>query len=327
MNDEPCLPDTAAPPARHPSLAAHAARVRELQPGLRMHADDAIDAFDTLAQGDCAPGLHLVLLLEGGLDLSYGDRRIVLSTAPATPPGVRARAARTGGQARSVIVNVSRPERFTRRMRQGRYARRLSLCVSHEWMDRLQAGHAGAEPLALRGLLADHLSLHSWQPSARAVALAEQILRPPEAAPMLQRLYQDSRVLDLLAEALDPLHGGAPQPEAPAAGCAVARRLRDLREFLNSPAADGLSLQEIAREVGMNPNALQSHFRRSYGTTVIAFMRESRLQRARLALERDGVSIKRAAALAGYTSAANFATAFGRLFGITPTQARRAMQR
>ena len=88
-----------------------------------------------------------------------------------------------------------------------------------------------------------------------------------------------------------------------------------------------LALQEIAREVGMNPNALQSHFRRSYGTTVIAFMRESRLQRARLALERDGVSIKRAAALAGYTSAANFATAFGRQFGITPTQARRAMQR
>jgi AraC-like DNA-binding protein len=39
---------------------------------------------------------------------------------------------------------------------------------------------------------------------------------------------------------------------------------------------------------------------------------------AREALERDGMSVAQAAYIAGYTSAANFATAFRRFFGTTP---------
>lgn len=315
--------DAAAPPL-HPGLAAHAARVRELLPGLRLHADDLIDPIDALAQGRCAPGLHLVLLLEGGLDLSYGERRVLLTTAAA---GERVRPARGSGTARGVIVNVNEPEPFTRRLRRGGYARRVSLCISHDWLHALTAASGIGLPSPLDMLLTGHLALHSWQPSARAVALAEQLVRPPSQAPMLDLLYQNGRLLDLLAEVLTPLQAREPAPAPAAPSARLARRLRDLREFLNSDAADGLSLDEIARHAGMNVNALQSHFRSAYGTTVFGFVRESRLLRARIALERDGLSIKRAAALAGYGSAANFATAFGRRFGITPTQARSAAQR
>ncbi|CFO34701.1 transcriptional regulator [Bordetella pertussis] len=42
----------------------------------------------------------------------------------------------------------------------------------------------------------------------------------------------------------------------------------------------------------------------------------------RLYLECDGLSVAQAACLAGYTSAANFATAFRRAFGVTPGQLR-----
>jgi AraC-like DNA-binding protein len=46
------------------------------------------------------------------------------------------------------------------------------------------------------------------------------------------------------------------------------------------------------------------------------------LLRARQALEQEGRSVGEAADIAGYTSAANFATAFKRHFGITPRQCR-----
>lgn len=322
--------DVAAPyhpfaDAAHPSLVAHVARVHELLPGLRVHADDLTDPVDAMARGRCAPGLHLVILLEGSLDLSYGQRRVLLHTA-----GERARPTRAGSAARAVIVNLNAPEPFTRRLRRGAYARRVSLCISHDWLRALAATSGMRLPSALDLLLNGHLALHSWQPSARAVALAEQLVRPPAQVPVLDLLYQNSRLLDLLAEVLAPLHADerAPAPTASSVpSAALARRLRDLREFLNSGAADGLSLDEIAGHAGMNVNALQNHFRNAYGTTVFGFLREARLLRARIALERDGLSIKRAAALAGYGSAANFATAFGRRFGLTPTQARRAAQR
>ncbi|MGR4869110.1 helix-turn-helix transcriptional regulator [Variovorax sp. LARHSF232] len=322
MTFSPSQPSGAASGAApsHPGLAAHAARVRVLQPGLRVHADDAVDPVDATAHGQCAPGLHLVFLLEGGLDVAYGERRVLLATGAG---GERERA----GQACCVMVNVTEPERFTRRTRHGGYARRLSLCVSHDWLLQLQAASGTRMPSALESLMTGHLAMRSWQPSARAIALAERVLRPPACAPMLELLHQDSRLLDLLAEALAPLQAGEPAPEAPALNAALARRLRDLREFLGSAAADELSLDDIARHAGMNVNALQAHFRRAYGSTVFGFVRESRLQRARAALERDGISIKRAAALAGYGSPANFATAFGRRFGITPKDARHAAQR
>ncbi|MCW8176482.1 helix-turn-helix transcriptional regulator [Verminephrobacter aporrectodeae] len=319
-----------AAPAEPAWLAAHAARVRVLQPGLRVHADDAIDALDATVQGHCAPGLHLVFLLEGGLDIAYGERRVLMRTAAddGCVQAAHGGARRAGGQPRCVMVNATEPESFSRRVRHGGYARRLSLCMSHDWLHQLQAASGTRMPAALEALLSGHLALRDWQPSARAVALAEQVLHPPACAPMMELLYQDSRLLDLLAEALAPLQAGEPAARpGPAPNAALARRLRDLREFLGSAAADTLSLDDITRHAGMNANTLQRHFRRAYGTTVFDFMRESRLQRARTALERDGISIKQAAALAGYGSAANFATAFGRRFDMAPKEARRAAQR
>jgi AraC-like DNA-binding protein len=55
---------------------------------------------------------------------------------------------------------------------------------------------------------------------------------------------------------------------------------------------------------------------------VFEHLREGRLQRARQALERDGVTVGQAALVAGYTSAANFATAYRRRFGTPPKLAR-----
>jgi AraC-like DNA-binding protein len=69
-------------------------------------------------------------------------------------------------------------------------------------------------------------------------------------------------------------------------------------------------------------NTLQRHFRAMWGTTVAQYLREGRLSRARLALERDGISVAQAACIAGYGSAANFATAFRRRFGVPPGQVR-----
>lgn len=57
--------------------------------------------------------------------------------------------------------------------------------------------------------------------------------------------------------------------------------------------------------------------------SVFEHLRYMRLERARLALERGDVPIAEAAFLAGYASPANFATAFKRRFGLTPTDARR----
>ena len=83
-----------------------------------------------------------------------------------------------------------------------------------------------------------------------------------------------------------------------------------------------MSLGDIARELAMSVTALQDCFRSGFGQTIGEYRRRQKLIRANVALRDEGVSVARAAELAGYGSPANFATAFSREFGYPPSKAR-----
>lgn len=287
------------------ALRAHLARLRQLRPGLQLHCEDARDACDLTAQTEIGAGLRLVVLLEGKVDVSYGLTRVALS--------------HTGAGANAALVAVAERERFTRRARQGVYSRRVSLGLGPEWL--AEAGGDAAAP-GLERFLRQHLATQRWQLSPRVAAIAEQIVRPPALAPMLQHIYLESRALELIGEALGTLCQAAPTPSAPALLPREHQRLRELHALLASGQADEWSLDAIARHAGVNANTLQRQFRSVYGTTVFEYLRECRLQRARQALERDGITVGQAALVAGYTSGANFATAYRRRFGLPPKLAR-----
>lgn len=308
----------------HASLQRHLERSRELRPGLHLHADDTTDTQDFTATGEMGEGLRIVVLLEGAVDVSYGARRVALSSTPSPTDAAAPRA---------LLVSVAEPERFERRSRRGRYARRVSVGIGSEWLERM-AGAAASPSDGIESFRTRHLAMHHWQPSARIAALAEQITRAPVMNPVLHHLYLESRALELVGEALGSLAQHIPGPaEAPVPAPAPPdpalrllphehRRIRAFHAFLQRDEAMDLPLDTLAREAGINASTLQRHFRAVYGTTVFEFLRESRLQRARRALEHDGITVGQAALLAGYNSAANFATAFRRRFGMPPKLAR-----
>ncbi|MFY3384102.1 helix-turn-helix transcriptional regulator [Paracidovorax sp. MALMAid1276] len=314
----------AAPPSegQQASLQRHLQSVRVLRPGLHLHADDTADVQDFTASGDMETGLRLVVLLEGAVDVSYGPRRVALSSTAA--PRVR-----TPGQPRGLLVSVAQTERFERRAKRGTYARRVSVGLGGDWLEQL-AGASGSG--AVEAFRRQHLAMHHWQPSARIAAVAEQITHAPDLSPLLLHLYLESRALELAGEALASLAQHAPGPVPAPAPTPVAaglrllphehQRMRALHAFLQTDSAMDMSLDALARQAGTNANTLQRHFRAVYGTTVFDFVREHRLQRARLALEHDGMSVGQAALVAGYNSAANFATAYRRRFGLPPKLSR-----
>lgn len=291
-----------------PELGLHRQRQHVLRPGLGLHADDTVDRWDLTARGQVDSGLRILVVLEGSVDVSYGEQRLLMG-------GARTR----GGSA--VLVNLRQPEPFARRLRKGRHARRVSVSLSGAWLAEMTAGEAQDD--AVGEFMRRHLAVHSFAPSPRLMALAGQLAAGREATAVLRHLYMESRALEFTAEALGALlPTAADAPLAQTLGPREIRRMRELHEFLRSDAALGLSLQGIARQIGMHPNTMQRHFRAQYGTTVVDCVREARLQRARQALESEGLSVSQAAEIAGYTTAANFATAFRRRFGMPPKWAR-----
>ncbi|MFS8039163.1 helix-turn-helix transcriptional regulator [Xanthobacter sp. AM11] len=296
-----------------PSLAADGAVLRgrylmmPLRSGLVLHATDALDLHDTTTQVVHGEGLTLSLFLEGSADISFGGQAFHLG-----PGGA--------GEVEGVLMARAEPDLFVRRGRRGTRVRKVNISMPREW---LEAGglEQAEQHRAVAGFSRDHLASVRWRPSARLVALAEQILAPPEYGPLLAGLYVESRALEMVFEALGALGdpaGGVAAPLRPR----ERNRMWTVQDFVESQLHRDLTLDEIAREAGMSVNTLQRGFRAMFGMTVFEYVRHRKLERARDALAADGLTVAQAAYLAGYNSSANFATAFKRAFGVSPKMLR-----
>jgi len=285
-----------------PVLAGHY-RITRLRPGFEIKCADVHDLHDLLIETEVGAGINLVFLIAGEAEARFGHQPLQLKA--------------DGARGDASMLSLAQREKFSRQSRRGRYERKVAISLAPQWLDA-----RGFDAGRIADFRRDHLALLRWQPSLRAINLAEQMIAPPEQSEALLKLYLESRALELVTEAFARLEEQTPAPNEMSAR--AFKKLCELREWLDSGAAEGLSLQDIARHAGCNVHSLQEQFRTAFGSTVFDHLRSRRLQAARIALETQGVSVSQAAFLAGYSSAANFATAFKRSFGISPRQVRRS---
>lgn len=95
------------------------------------------------------------------------------------------------------------------------------------------------------------------------------------------------------------------------------------RIHLLSALADAPGIQELASLVGTNTKRLNQAFKYCTGITVFEYLREERMKEAGLLLQNTRLPISDIALRVGFTSSANFSTAFKERFGIPPSRYRR----
>lgn len=95
----------------------------------------------------------------------------------------------------------------------------------------------------------------------------------------------------------------------------VRAAMRHLSERLSAPP----TVDQLARLVGTNEKRLSYAFRETIGQTVFEYVRSERLSVAQRLLAGTALSIANIAEEIGFSSAANFATAFRERFGVTPS--------
>lgn len=289
-------------------LEGHYSVVR-LRSGLILHSADACDLHDLTTHIVARPSITCSIVLAGHVDFSIGGRDFMFGP---DMPGAPARAD-------GFMVSKAETDVFTRRARRGTHIRKVNVTIEPEWLE--QDGPAtDGDPATVRRFGHTHLANLRWSPSPRLISLAEQILRPPAYASCLQKLYLESRAVEIVTEALLALAGGAAAPSS--FGPRDHAHLLQACEFIRSAGNEKLSLDVIARQAGVSVSVLHRLFRATYGMSVFGYVRAERLRQARRALECDGVSVAQAAYAAGYQSPANFATAFKRRYGISPKHLR-----
>jgi len=104
-------------------------------------------------------------------------------------------------------------------------------------------------------------------------------------------------------------------------------RIRDAMAFIDAHATRRLSVQEIARHIGMSPSHFAHRFREVTSVSPMQYVKHVRLDRARTLLVGDGLSAAEIAVRVGYESPSHFTRDFKRQFGFTPGRYARAFDR
>ncbi|TKC88855.1 response regulator transcription factor [Trinickia terrae] len=140
----------------------------------------------------------------------------------------------------------------------------------------------------------------------------DYVLKPFAPAEVLARirvhLSRTNRTLPATKEEMSA-------PDLSGDGVLVRAAVQHLSKRLNNPPG----VEQLARIVGTNEKRLSRAFRDHLGETVFEHLRNERLRIAQNLLNNTPLSIARIAEEIGFSSAANFATAFRERFGVTPS--------
>lgn len=103
--------------------------------------------------------------------------------------------------------------------------------------------------------------------------------------------------------------------------------LRGTRELLDVRLAEPISLDRLGAEAGVHPVHLATAFRRAFGCTVGAYVRQRRIETARMLLSTTRNPLAQIALELGFSSQSHFTRVFRRYAGTTPNQYRRLTAR
>jgi AraC-like DNA-binding protein len=138
---------------------------------------------------------------------------------------------------------------------------------------------------------------------------------------LIRRLFLESKALELVSYKLEQMeirkvenHRGA--------NCRAddVERIRRAGDILIRNMEAPPSLLELGRAVGLSRTKLHVEFCKLYGVTPFAYLREARLNKAKMFIDEGSMNVTEAAMVVGYSSLSHFAKAFREYFGVAPSE-------
>lgn len=119
----------------------------------------------------------------------------------------------------------------------------------------------------------------------------------------------------------------AHEPDSPTDALARPRTLHNIlfhsaRTHLLKSLTTVPTMKELEKLTGTNSKHLNNAFKACAGVTVYEYLREERMKASRTLLQQTRLSVQDISHQVGFTSSANFSTAFKERFGLTPREFR-----
>jgi AraC family transcriptional regulator len=206
----------------------------------------------------------------------------------------------------------------------------LALCDRHhgEWVGlmstpHLQVGISDAALTTASGGASGEVELRPQRKftDARLGALVAAVRTEMVAGFPSGQLFMDS-VEQAMAVALVNGHAVGNRPAQIYRGRLGPARLRRIKELVHAKMGDDLSLDEMARSIGLSAAHFTRMFRKSTGETPHQFVLRQRIERATAMLRAPDARILDVAVACGFKTQQHFAHVFRAVCGVSPTQYR-----
>lgn len=133
-----------------------------------------------------------------------------------------------------------------------------------------------------------------------------------------KRIFLQGKVMELMALQLASILVDQGVQERPKLKAGTIAKIHYAKDILLMHLENPPSMLELAQRVGVSDRTLRRGFQELFGTTVIGYLTDNRLERAEQLLRAGNTTVAQVAEQLDYAHLGHFAAAFKRKFGITP---------
>jgi len=132
---------------------------------------------------------------------------------------------------------------------------------------------------------------------------------------IMQKLFIEAKIIKLLILIFEQFNEKDIEED-------LSKTPETIKKFLDENYHKNLKIEEISKIIGINQNKLRKEFKEQYQTTIVNYISELRMLKAKKMIVNNRIMIKEIAIECGYEYVQNFTRAFKKKFGVSPEKLR-----
>lgn len=137
----------------------------------------------------------------------------------------------------------------------------------------------------------------------------------------IKPIYLEGKVLELFAVHINEIIGGNLAKTNRAKFSPLdMESLYKAKEIIDENITSPPSISQLSRMVYLNEFKLKKGFKELFGNSIRSYVIDKRMEKARIILEEEKVTINEVAILVGYSDASHFAPKFKKKYGVNPNE-------
>jgi AraC-like DNA-binding protein len=227
-----------------------------------------------------------------------------------------------GGMQRNMVVEYHQSQPFIG----------IDIQLSPNRLARLFPGEDGQITPELEFLVTEN----DWQsilypPNTAEITRVVQQIRNCPYRGVTKRMYLQAKALEMMSLQLAPVlnsreiteHRSLEPEILPKLKSQTIAKLHHAQEIIRSRLENPPTASELSQQLDLSDRTLRRGFRSLFGTTIVGYLTDRRLQQAELLLRNTDRTVADIANYVGYAHLGYFARAFRRKYGINPSDCRK----